>query len=59
MAPLLTAHPDNAQRKVMRIGYTPNDSLLNDVDGALWNFPATRNGEIGVRVKMAESSKPI
>ncbi|WP_295430641.1 hypothetical protein [uncultured Prevotella sp.] len=22
-------------------------------------FPATRNGEVGVRVKMAESSKPI
>ena len=59
VAPLLTAHPDNAQLKVMRIGYTPNDSLLNDVDGALWNFPATRNGEVGVRVKMGESSKPI
>ncbi len=58
-APLLTNHPDNPQRKVMRIGYTPNDSLVDDADGALWNFPATRNGEVGMRIKLAEGSKPI
>lgn len=58
-APLLINHPDNPQRKVMRIGYTPNDSLLDDTDGALWNFPATRNGEVGVRTNLQKDSKPI
>ena len=58
-APLLVNHPEDSQRKVMRIGYTPNDSLLNDADGALWNFPAARNGEVGLRMKLAEGSQPI
>ena len=58
-APLLINHPDDSLRKVMRIGYTPNDSLVNDADGALWNFPATRDGEVGLRIQLPEEAKPI
>ena len=57
--PLLVSHPDDPQRRVMRIGYTPNDSLVDDADGAVWNFPAARNGEVGMRFRLHETSKPI
>lgn len=57
--PLLVSHPDDPQRRVMRIGYTPNDSLVDDADGAVWNFPAARNGEVGMRIRLHETSKPI
>ena len=57
--PLLVSHPDDPQRRVMRIGYTPNDSLVDDADGAVWNFPAARNGEVGMRFRLQETSKPI
>lgn len=57
--PLLVSHPDDPQRRVMRIGYTPNDSLADDADGAVWNFPAARNGEVGMRIRLHETSKPI
>ncbi len=58
-APILIPHPEKKEAHVIKIGYTPNDSLVQDQDGALWNFPAAKNGEIVASVKIPSSSKKI
>ena len=55
--PLLAAHPDREGAKVLHIGYTPNDSLVQDNDGAVWNFPAAPDGSVNVSLKIPEGSK--
>ncbi len=57
LAPLLIDHPDKAGAKALKIGYTPNDTLVQDRDGALWNFPAAKNGELSVGLKMAQGAQ--
>lgn len=47
---LIVQHPDYPDRKALRIGYTPNDSLVQDNDGAVWNFPASADGQINMRL---------
>lgn len=51
-APLLQPHPDRARAKALHIGYTPNDSLVQDNEGALWNFPASPDGKVVLRIKL-------
>ncbi len=57
--PLITEHPDNSSKKVMRIGYTPNDTLVQDNQGALWNFPAARSGMVELSMMFPEGSETI
>lgn len=58
-APLLVAHPDREGELAIKIGYTPNDSLVQDQDGAIWNFPALKSGEVNISLKVSEGAKPI
>ena len=57
--PLLIPHPDRPQAYALRIGYTPNDSLVQDNDGALWNFPASPNGKTTLRIRFPEGAQQV
>lgn len=57
--PLLIEHPDSAGAQVLKIGYTPNSSFVEDNDGALWNFPAAKNGEVELSVKIAQGAEKV
>ena len=56
---LIVAHPDRPEDKVMKIGYVPNDSLLQDNEGAVWNFPAAKDGFVSLRIKLPEGAKNV
>lgn len=57
--PLLAAHPDKEGAMALHFGYTPNDSLVQDNDGAVWNFPASPDGSVNVSLKIPKGSKGI
>ncbi len=57
--PILTTHPDRPDAKAMRIGYEPNDSLLQDNEGAVWNFPAAKDGFVKLSMKFPKGSQSI
>lgn len=57
--PLLVPHPDRPGQRVLRLDYTRNDSLVQDNDGAVWNFPAARNGELIMRLQIPEKAARV
>ena len=57
--PILVTHPDRPNAKAMRLTYTPNDSLLQDNQGAVWNFPAAKNGFVKLSMKFPKDSKNV
>jgi hypothetical protein len=52
--PQLIAHPDKPDAKVLHIR-RPDE---HDADGATWNFPAARNGELSMRVRFGKDAAP-
>ena len=56
---LLVDHSDKVGAKMLNIRYIKNDTLICDNDGALWNFPAAKDGEFTTRVKLPKDAKPI
>lgn len=57
--PLLAPHPDSPGANALHLGYTPNDSLVQDNDGAVWNFPAAADGSVNIRLKLPRGSKGV
>ena len=57
--PILVAHPDHPNAKAMQLTYTPNDSLLQDNQGAVWNFPAAKDGFVKLNMKFPKGSRSI
>lgn len=55
----LAEHPDNPGRNVMKLRYGKADSLVSDVRGAVWNFPAMRSGSFKASVKLPEGSNGL
>ena len=41
----------------MLIKYEPDESLVSDIRGAVWNFPAARKGEIALKAKFNKGFK--
>lgn len=59
---LLVSHPDYPDKpdmKVLQLGYTPNDSLVQDNDGAVWNFPAAPDGSLSVRLQLPDKNSDV
>lgn len=56
---LLGAHPDDSNRKVLQLGYTPNDSLVQDNDGAVWNFPAAKDGSLLLHLRIPQNESAV
>jgi len=48
--PALVEHPDIPGRKALNIRHPLDSTLVCDIDGALWNFPAARSGEFSTRI---------
>lgn len=55
----LTAHPDKPGRQVMNVRYEPADTLVSDLRGAVWNFPAMKRGSITSSVKIPKGSRGV
>lgn len=55
----LNPHPDLPMRHVLNIPYMPNDTLVADNQGAVWNFPALRNGELSLSLRIPEEATAV
>lgn len=55
----LTRHPDYSTRQVLNIQYIPNDTLVADNQGAVWNFPAMQKGEFTTRLSIPKESHEV
>lgn len=55
----LVNHPDIEGALALNIKYQPNDTLVQDNDGAVWNFPAAKSGEVTLRVMMPKESQKV
>lgn len=55
----LETHPDDPSRNRLNIPYLPNDTLVADRQGAVWNFPASRKGALTVSLRIPREAKEI
>ncbi len=55
----LVDHPDMPGRKALSLAYAEADSLVSDIRGAVWNFPAMRSGEFTTRLKLPAGAKGL
>lgn len=53
----LIAHPTKAYRKVLYLGRERCDWVLNEQDGACWNFSAGKTGRLGTRFMLRKGFK--
>ncbi|MCC8172623.1 MAG: exo-alpha-sialidase, partial [Parabacteroides sp.] len=53
----LKEHPGKPGRRILNIAYTPDDTLVIDNRGAVWNFPALRKGSVTVSLRLPEKSQ--
>ena len=56
---LLVEHPDQPGKHALCLRTQPNDSLLQDNCGAVWNFPAARNGYAHIRFQLPKGASEI
>ncbi|MFA6287234.1 MAG: sialidase family protein [Opitutaceae bacterium] len=49
--PTLVPHPDGEPREVLRIARHPDDRLIEEKEGAVWNFPAAQSGRLEMRIR--------
>ncbi len=55
----LIGHPDKEGQNAMVLRYSEADSLVSDVRGAVWNFPAMRKGEFTASLKIPSGSSGV
>lgn len=55
----LERHPEHADRQILHIKYEADTSLVADSRGAVWNFPAMRQGEFTTRIRIPKGSKGV
>lgn len=53
----LMAHPDRQGQNVLSLRYDKADSLVSDIRGAVWNFPALRQGEFTASIRLPEGAE--
>lgn len=46
--------PEGGYGEVLSISKHHDDRLINDIGGAAWNFPASKQGRVSVEIKIAE-----
>ncbi len=54
--PELIEHPDEPANRVLRLRRVPDESLVHDIQGATWNFPAARAGRLRIRLMIRQGS---
>lgn len=53
----LVENPDSPDKKCLLLKYIPDDSLVSDLRGAVWNFPMAQKGQINLNVKIPSGFK--
>ena len=53
----LVRHPDDAGKKALHICRLRDDSLVSDIQGAVWNFPAAKSGALETRMRVQPGCK--
>ncbi|MEN6493036.1 MAG: sialidase family protein [Thermoguttaceae bacterium] len=53
----LVPHPDGQPREVLQVARHPDPRLLNEAQGAVWNFPAWPRGSLKLRLRMPQGSQ--
>lgn len=48
----LVAHHDDESRNALSLRYQAADSLVSDIRGAVWNFPAARRGSFATSLQI-------
>lgn len=48
----LEPHPDQNGKQVLHLRHQPDTSLVSDIRGAVWNFPALRTGSFSTRLSI-------
>jgi hypothetical protein len=48
--------PDGGYGEVLSISKHHDDRLINDIGGACWNFPASKQGRVSIELKITEKS---
>ncbi|MEE0928983.1 MAG: sialidase family protein [Acutalibacteraceae bacterium] len=51
--------PEGSYAEVLSISKHHDERLYNDIGGACWNFPATKQGRVSLQLKIAEKSARI
>lgn len=54
---VLVPHPDRPGRSALRVRRVPDATLLSDVQGAVWNFPAALSGAFEARLRVEPGSR--
>ena len=49
-------HPDREDREVLLVGHHPDDRLVSDLEGVVWNFAASAAGRLTVRFRQCKGS---
>ncbi len=57
--PILVSHPDKSDGRVLNIRYESDSSLVQDNQGAVWNFPAAKNGSVNIRLKIPREAANV
>lgn len=52
----LVPHPDGEAREVMLIARHPDDRLLEEKEGAVWNFPSGNAGQVRLKIRQPKGS---
>lgn len=52
----LIDHPSDSTRKVLCLKYQQADSLVSDIRGAVWNFPAMRKGSFTASISVPQGA---
>ena len=53
----LIPHPDGAPREVLQVARHPDPRLLHERQGAVWNFPAGKQGRLRMRIRLPRGSQ--
>ena len=55
----LLPHPEKPGKQILHVKYRPDASLVTDVRGAVWNFPALRQGTFTASLRIPEGSQEV
>lgn len=55
----LLADSERQGAKVMNLRYSPDSTLVSDVRGAVWNFPAMKKGSFTTSLKLPKGSRNL
>jgi hypothetical protein len=55
----LEAHPHQPGKNILHLRHIPDSSLVSDVRGAVWNFPAFTKGRFTTRIRIPENDGQV